>query len=1144
MARELGTVLRHLHRLAAAPPAREPTDGDLVHAFASRRDAAAFADLVRRHGPMVLGVCRHVLGHVHDAEDAFQATFLILARKAATVRHREALAAWLHGVAHRTAMNAKRNLARRRAAERQAPVRTVANPAWDAAWQEVEALLHAEIQRLPEKYRTPFILCHLESRSRAEAARELGLKEGTVWSRLAEARRRLRERLASRGITLSAALGAAALAETAQGAGPAPLLSATIRAALAYAAGQPATAASSPGVAALVHGVTRTMLITRLLMATALLLGAGAVATSATLLAGLEAPAEMQPPKPPKSPAPRGEQHQADAGPRPRTDTLGDPLPAEAVARLGTVRFRHGQHISFVTFALDGTLVSHGSDGFRVWDPATGREIPRFPRRTERKVPSCALAPDGRTLAEISSGDDITFWNLATGRLIRQFGKTENPQLAFSPDAKTIVTFGSMSELELWDVTAGRKMHSWNAHGGWVWSALFTPDGKTLLTTGNDRSIRFWDVATAKPIREIVGQSQAVGNKVALSPDGRLLAGMGVTERDRGGVNVWEPDNLVWIWDVASGKEVRQLTIPAAEVVPGVPRGIVAVTFTRDGKGLLTSGPDERLRIWDPATGREVRRIPVGPGNPWLLAFSPDGKTLAVAGGQALRLIDLETGRDSVRVPGHRQGVAWTAFSSDGRVLATAAATEAIIRVWDPATGRERFQLNGHTGSITSLRMASDRRTLWSTGSDPTLRAWDLETGKELRRMSVSPPGEAGPILLALSPDGKLAAVAGQDPAIILIDMATGKELRRLTDHPAYVAGAAFTPDGRTLVVWAWDHAAHLWDVATGRNLHQFSFPQYPMPGGQAPALFAGNGGGAWSPAFFACLSPDGRLIAYGSQERFLVVQVLGTGRELFHLAGLPDGVSALAISPDSKTLAWGGWRDPTIHLVEIATGQDRHRLVGHQGRVLSLTFAADGRRLVSGDEDTTALVWDLAGSLEASRKPLLPKELDAGWTDLASDDAARAYQALRRLIADPVQAVPHLAKHVQPAVVPDEKRLARLIANLDSDRFEIRNDAVKALQQLGEAAIPACRQALAGRPSAEVRGRLEALIARQSSGGQVPGPERLRTLRALEVLELAGTPKAVRVLEELAKGGEGFQLTSEANASLSRLAARSRTAR
>jgi RNA polymerase sigma factor (sigma-70 family) len=227
----LATGIRQLRGMVAVQRCNDESDEQLLHAFLNGRDETAFAALVRRHGPMVLGVCRRVLGHQQDAEDAFQATFFLLARGAAALRKKTALASFLHGTAHRIALSAKRAAARRRKHEGKATSRPSADPSGDLLWREVQALLDEEIARLPDAYRSVFVLCCLESMSQAEAARRLGLKEGTVSSRLAEARKRLQLRLSRRGVELTALLAATALVTPPAQALPAGLLTTTTRAA-------------------------------------------------------------------------------------------------------------------------------------------------------------------------------------------------------------------------------------------------------------------------------------------------------------------------------------------------------------------------------------------------------------------------------------------------------------------------------------------------------------------------------------------------------------------------------------------------------------------------------------------------------------------------------------------------------------------------------------------------------------------------------------------------------------------------------------------------------------------------------------------------------------------------------------------------
>src|SRR5262245_48577912 len=208
---ERAAVTRYLRRMVSRPQGGELTDTQLLEQFVSRRDPAAFEVLVWRHGPKVLGVCRHVLRHEQDAEDAFQATFLVLVRKAGSIGRRQSVGGWLARVAYRVALRAK-VLADRRAAQA-IPAADVPAPARppEVIWCDLRPVLDDELNRLPEKYRAPFILCYLDGKTNEEAARELGCPRGTVASRLAWARERLRARLTRRGLALSAGGLAAAL---------------------------------------------------------------------------------------------------------------------------------------------------------------------------------------------------------------------------------------------------------------------------------------------------------------------------------------------------------------------------------------------------------------------------------------------------------------------------------------------------------------------------------------------------------------------------------------------------------------------------------------------------------------------------------------------------------------------------------------------------------------------------------------------------------------------------------------------------------------------------------------------------------------------------------------------------------------------
>ncbi len=255
----------------------QQADGQLLERFVTRRDEAAFEALVRRHGPMVLAVCRRVLRDHHDAEDAFQATFLVLARKAASVRPREALAGWLHGVAYRAALKTRAVTVRRRAREKQVNVMPEPAAVRDSPWKDLEPLLDEELSRLPDKYRLPVVLCDLEGRTRKEVAEQLGWPEGTVAGRLARGRALLGRRLARHGPALSGVALAGLLSREAVGA---PLPAWLVQAAVRTAAGGVAPAP----VAAIAGGVLKAMLMTKLKVPVLVLL-LGTLASGAALIA-------------------------------------------------------------------------------------------------------------------------------------------------------------------------------------------------------------------------------------------------------------------------------------------------------------------------------------------------------------------------------------------------------------------------------------------------------------------------------------------------------------------------------------------------------------------------------------------------------------------------------------------------------------------------------------------------------------------------------------------------------------------------------------------------------------------------------------------------------------------------------------------
>jgi RNA polymerase sigma factor (sigma-70 family) len=306
------SVLRFLRALTGPGQVDDAPDAPLLARFAAGRDEAAFAALVQRHGALVWGVCTRVLRHEQDAEDAFQATFLVLARRAGALRNPGLLANWLYGVAYRTAVKARAREARRRDQERQARPMSEASPADEAMRGDLRRVLDDELSRLPDRYRGPVVLCYLEGLTQEEAAQRLGCPRKTVTTRLARACRLLQPRLARRGVTLAAAALAGALPEL-TAAPPGALLGPTIKAATAFAAGSAPVGGTTPRTAALAEGVLRAMRTTKLTVATALVLGLALAGVGAGAVAYRLGAAE--PPKAPEPPAKQGAAPPAAVGP-------------------------------------------------------------------------------------------------------------------------------------------------------------------------------------------------------------------------------------------------------------------------------------------------------------------------------------------------------------------------------------------------------------------------------------------------------------------------------------------------------------------------------------------------------------------------------------------------------------------------------------------------------------------------------------------------------------------------------------------------------------------------------------------------------------------------------------------------------------
>jgi RNA polymerase sigma factor (sigma-70 family) len=425
--KSLNGCLRHVCKLAAVQTARELGDRELLGRFVAEKDEAAFAVLVERHGPMVLGVCRRMLGGAHDAEDACQASFLVLAQKAASIRKSTSLPSWLHGVAARVASHVKRERLRRSRHEREAQESPAADPAAEVSWREVQTILDEELGQLPERLRAPLILCYLDGRPRDAAAQQLGLSVACLHGRLERGRKALCERLVRRGVTLSAALLAAAIGEgVARAALPPTTVLSTIKAAALISSGRAlAEGLVSAKILTLAQEVSRNMVLTKLKQSVSALLAAGlltaALAGSLALAlarAGQQAKA---------SPAAATPQPTAASG----AQQAGDVKPAENDGKPATVTGR--------VLGLDDKPVAGAKVYLLHWGPpygpAPGKEPPKPWAETDK---------DGRfsfTVAQRDLGELFVTaagygpgWVIKPGKLQETWPIEDNQLVRLPPD--------------------------------------------------------------------------------------------------------------------------------------------------------------------------------------------------------------------------------------------------------------------------------------------------------------------------------------------------------------------------------------------------------------------------------------------------------------------------------------------------------------------------------------------------------------------------------------------------------------------------------------------------------------------------------------------------------------------------------------
>jgi WD40 repeat protein len=754
-----------------------------------------------------------------------------------------------------------------------------------------------------------------------------------------------------------------------------------------------------------------------------------------------------------------------------RLDHYGDPLPPAAAGRLGSTRFLLPDTVRSLAFSRDGkTLASASHHLVVLWDCKTGKAIRQF--QVEKfEVRAVTFTDEGKVL--VVGGAKVSGW----------------------PETKTKDTDTAAHLLE---PETGRESRPFAGNSLQVLCGAFAADGKAVAT--GSQEVCIWDRATGKELRRLEGHPMGTG-AIAFSPDASMLVSTFFV--------FVEP---VRLWDTRTGKMVRELDRSSTDDR--------CVTFSPNGKILATGG--QRIRFWDVATGRELRRFGNEAQMIHCLAFSPDGATVVSGEDNGrIRLWGVATGEEIE--PRSAGGEGAVAFAPDGKTVFTAGG-DGVIRAWDHPDGRPLRKFTVGQAVRYPPPFTADGKTLAVAKEGDGIRLWNVSNGKEVCHVPIPQCAEW---VLALSVDGNSLVGASYDGKAVrssIWDVPSRKERLQLGGDLSGLISCAFNPEGTILAVGGMSGSAGLMDAANGKVLGRLSRSQ---------------AAGGYCFATRVRFSPDGKLLAVGYRDGIVSLFEVATRAEIQGIIRPPEEEEqhqcwAVAFSADGRLLAAAD-RDNDVRVLDVATGAERARFKGHHGRVLSLAFAPDGKTLVSGSVDTTALIWEVSAATRAGRaanRALGREELETLWGDLAGDDAAKAHRAVWTLATSPRQSVSFLRERLRPVPAADPPRLPQLVADLDSEQFDVREKAARELEAVGNAAESLLKKAVQEQRSPELKRRAKLLLDRLQ--GPLPA-ESLRALRALSALEHSQSEEARLLLGELAKGAPQARLTQEAKGVLAR---------